>query len=541
MLQRQVYSSINNKKLFLFAILIISVIVANNSCCASEKWILWHGVENLGSVTVLNEDGHNLVPIDDVATMLNLEISSDAKHFLAKKVSNTLELVPNAAVAKRNGHDIIPLPFIPVYKDGHWWMEANTTLKVLKPIVNDGKTLKWAGKANASADKPAVSANEMTVQSSVSTIADKGNIKTAASKIVGLRWGKWDDRIRLVIDLSNNVTPSVDKNLGELVLKFDGVVLGDQVKNIEQNASFPAVSVSQKDGAAIINIKHQAEKIAYFSLPSPPRYVVDFFGNGNGLKNDLTVKKDNSNDVPLSGTPQGSSNVATSRGAKPRLVVIDPGHGGKDPGARANGVIEKDINLRMGQLLANVLESRGIKTRMTRSQDIYLRLDERTKHANDWDGDLFVSLHCNALPAGRSAKGVEIYIMALPSDKDAMQLALIENRELGDGAEDVNGIADKRTKLLLKILGDMEQNVKIEQSMSFAEVLFKTGSNRGLNMRRVAQAPFFVLRGATMPAVLVEMGFLTDKAEASLLTNPTYQKKLAESLADGIESYLRNM
>ncbi len=87
----------------------------------------------------------------------------------------------------------------------------------------------------------------------------------------------------------------------------------------------------------------------------------------------------------------------------------------------------------------------------------------------------------------------------------------------------------------------MEQNVKIEQSLSFAEVLFKAGKNSGLNMRRVAQAPFFVLRGATMPAVLVEMGFLTDKSEAALLANPNYQKRLAESLADGIESYLRNM
>jgi N-acetylmuramoyl-L-alanine amidase len=131
--------------------------------------------------------------------------------------------------------------------------------------------------------------------------------------------------------------------------------------------------------------------------------------------------------------------------------------------------------------------------------------------------------------------------MALPTDEDAMKLALIENRELGEGSDDVNKIADKRTKLLLQILGDMEQNVKIEQSSSFAEVLYKVGNHSGLNMRRVAQAPFFVLRGATMPAVLVEMGFLTDKSEAALLANPNYQKRLADSLADGIESYLRSM
>ncbi len=539
MLQRQGYRNI--KRLFLFAILLLVVLGANDSGYANEKWILWHGVENLGGVTVLNEDGHNLVPIDHVATMLKLEVDSDAKHFLVKKGNNSLEFVPNAAVAKKNGQDIVPLPFIPIYRDGHWWMEANTTLKILKPIVNDGKTLKWAGKADAAEDRPSISVNGMTVQGKAGAIADKGSAKNVASKIVGIRWGKWEDRIRLVIDLSYNIAPSVDKKPSELVLKFDGVVVEDQVKNMKQNASFPTVSVSQKDGAAIINIKHQAQKIAYFSLSSPPRYVVDFFGNDNVVNNDVIAKKDNNNGVPVPSNSQGGSNVAAPRGTKPHLVVIDPGHGGKDPGARANGVVEKDINLKMGQILANILESRGIKTRMTRSQDIYLRLDERTKLANDWDGDLFVSLHCNALPAGRSAKGVEIYIMALPSDEDAMRLALIENRELGEGTENVDSIADKRTKLLLKILGDMEQNVKIEQSMSFAEVLYKAGSNRGLNMRRVAQAPFFVLRGAAMPAVLVEMGFLTDKAEASLLANPTYQKKLAESLADGIESYLRNM
>lgn len=539
MLQRQGYRNI--KRLFLFAILLLVVLGANDSGYANEKWILWHGVENLGGVTVLNEDGHNLVPIDHVATMLKLEVDSDAKHFLVKKGNNSLEFVPNAAVVKKNGQDIVPLPFIPIYRDGHWWMEANTTLKILKPIVNDGKTLRWAGKADAAEDRPSISVNGMTVQGKAGAIADKGSAKNVASKIVGIRWGKWEDRIRLVIDLSYNIAPSVDKKPSELVLKFDGVVVEDQVKNMKQNASFPTVSVSQKDGAAIINIKHQAQKIAYFSLSSPPRYVVDFFGNDNVVNNDVIAKKDNNNGVPVPSNSQGGSNVAAPRGTKPHLVVIDPGHGGKDPGARANGVVEKDINLKMGQILANILESRGIKTRMTRSQDIYLRLDERTKLANDWDGDLFVSLHCNALPAGRSAKGVEIYIMALPSDEDAMRLALIENRELGEGTENVDSIADKRTKLLLKILGDMEQNVKIEQSMSFAEVLYKAGSNRGLNMRRVAQAPFFVLRGAAMPAVLVEMGFLTDKAEASLLANPTYQKKLAESLADGIESYLRNM
>ena len=129
--------------------------------------------------------------------------------------------------------------------------------------------------------------------------------------------------------------------------------------------------------------------------------------------------------------------------------------------------------------------------------------------------------------------------MALPTDKDAMELALIENRELaeGNGAESAKA-ADKKTRMLLSILGDMQQNAKINDSTDFAEYLFKEGSKGGIKMRRVAQAPFFVLRGAAMPAVLIETGFLTEKKEAAMLGSKNYQSTMASSLARGIAQYL---
>jgi N-acetylmuramoyl-L-alanine amidase len=175
---------------------------------------------------------------------------------------------------------------------------------------------------------------------------------------------------------------------------------------------------------------------------------------------------------------------------------------------------------------------------LTRRGDTYLKLSERTDIAMRRNADLFVSLHCNALPAGRHAKGVEIYLMALPTDKDAMELARIENREIINGSVESDKAVDKRTEMLLKILGDMQQNVKIQESTDFAEALFSAGKKAGLNMRRVAQAPFYVLRGAAMPSVLIEMGFLTEKSEASLLKNAAYQKKLAASISAGIMEYL---
>lgn len=511
---------------------------------AGEKWILWHGIENVGYVPVINDDGHDLVPIDVVASILSFKISSDDKTFLVRNNGSSLELVKGASMAKSNGHNIIPLPFMPLYKEGHWWLEANTALKLLKPLVGDDKELKWAGKSEDDKGQSAavipIPGKDAKVPSK-NVIEENSNTIVSRNKVKGLRWGQWEDRVRLVVDLSSEGSPFVDRSSpNKLTLRFEGFTLdqgyGDDIKS----GDFPEIAVEQKGGAVVIDILYKSDKISYFSLPSPPRYVVDFFGYGTKKAESPSLKV--SGNPSLAPTSQESVEVyAPNKKTTIPLVVIDAGHGGKDPGAVANGYKEKDINLKVAEVLANVLKKRGISARLTRSRDIYLRLDERTKLANDWDGDLFVSLHCNALPAGRTAKGIEIYIMALPSDEDAMKLALIENRELGEGTTDASSIADKRTKLLLQILGDMEQNVKIEQSLSFAEVLFKAGKNSGLNMRRVAQAPFFVLRGATMPAVLVEMGFLTDKSEAALLANPNYQKRLAESLADGIESYLRNM
>jgi N-acetylmuramoyl-L-alanine amidase len=128
--------------------------------------------------------------------------------------------------------------------------------------------------------------------------------------------------------------------------------------------------------------------------------------------------------------------------------------------------------------------------------------------------------------------------MALPTDKDALNLAKIENREYLEDRTGGSAASDRRTELLLKILGDMQQNNKINESTVVAERLFAEGFKAGLPMKRVAQAPFFVLRGAAMPAVLLEMGFITNASEAKLLAQPGYQQKIADAMANGVYSYL---
>lgn len=222
-----------------------------------------------------------------------------------------------------------------------------------------------------------------------------------------------------------------------------------------------------------------------------------------------------------------------------KTVVIDPGHGGKDPGAMDNGVKEKDVNLSVGLELERALTARGFNVVMTRRTDVYLKLQERTDIANNVNADLFVSVHVNALPSKKSMTGFEIYIMALPTDKDAMNLAKVENREYVEGRGFDTANVDKRTEMLLRILGDMQQNNKISESTDFASALHRAGVRNKLPMRRVAQAPFFVLRGAGMPAVLLELGFVTNPIESQLLTRKDYQQKIANAMTEGIINYLK--
>lgn len=234
--------------------------------------------------------------------------------------------------------------------------------------------------------------------------------------------------------------------------------------------------------------------------------------------------------------------AASFSGSNKPIVVIDAGHGGHDPGAVGNGLREKDINLKASLELGKILQSQGVDVRYTRTTDVYLKLAERTAIANKHDAAVFISMHCNAVPKGRSASGLEYYIMAPPSDKDAMQLAITENREIssGEDAKEATARSDKRTQLLLKILGDMQQNDKINESTQLCEILHANAKAAGLPMRNVRQAPFFVLRGAAMPSVLVEMGFITDAAESKKLNMESYRAQLCRSIAAGVVKYIKD-
>jgi N-acetylmuramoyl-L-alanine amidase len=211
-------------------------------------------------------------------------------------------------------------------------------------------------------------------------------------------------------------------------------------------------------------------------------------------------------------------------------IVIDPGHGGKDPGAIApNGLKEKNIVLAVSKKLAHMLgEKLGCKVVLTRTTDVFIPLEERTAIANTEKGDLFISVHVNSAPSPRLL-GVETYVLNLTNDEESMRLAALEN------ATSTSKMSD-----LQNILADLLNNNKLDESTKLADHV-QTSMAQGLRIKNlgVKQAPFYVLIGAQMPAILCEITFLSNPNEAKRLRKDNYLETIAEHISEGVDDYIR--
>jgi len=220
-----------------------------------------------------------------------------------------------------------------------------------------------------------------------------------------------------------------------------------------------------------------------------------------------------------------------------RRVVIDPGHGGKDPGASAFGMKEKDIVLQVAKKLATRLKQElGCEVLLTRNKDIFLSLEERTAIANTSGADLFISLHLNAHPSEK-IYGFETYYLNLSTDPEAIRVAALENATSTHQLSDLQGI-----------LSDIMKNSKIDESSRLARQVQEALSS-GLASRNypqvkslgVKQAPFYVLIGAEMPAILIEMGFISNKTDANHVKKDGYQDALSAEIVQGLQKYIRTI
>jgi N-acetylmuramoyl-L-alanine amidase len=231
-------------------------------------------------------------------------------------------------------------------------------------------------------------------------------------------------------------------------------------------------------------------------------------------------------------------NIASLEVIKPqtviRKIIIDAGHGGRDPGAPGRtGLKEKTVNLDIAQRLKSLLESGGTEVVMTRSQDRFVSLEERVRITNSANADLFLSIHANANRV-RSLKGFEVYYISsdISDSKRALYAAKNEKLNLDSGCFDSSSLS------LKAILWDMVYNYDRAESIELSKAICKNvGCNLNTRVIGVKSANYQVLRGASIPAVLIEVGFLSNADEESLLRDDSYRNKIAKSIAEGLKEY----
>jgi N-acetylmuramoyl-L-alanine amidase len=236
---------------------------------------------------------------------------------------------------------------------------------------------------------------------------------------------------------------------------------------------------------------------------------------------------------PVPSAPAASR--TTPAGPAVRTVVIDPGHGGEDVGAKGpGGALEKDVTLAIARKVrSTVINALGIQAFLTRDKDQDVPLDERAAFANNYKSDLFISIHANASRA-QGARGSEVYFLSYQaSDDESRRVAALEGGEIPVTATSAPASSD-----VALILWDMAQAEHLEESSALASRIQEELAEVSGNERRgVKQAPFRVLVGAAMPAVLVEVAFLSNAEEEKLLTSDAYQSRIASAVVRGIARF----
>ena len=307
---------------------------------------------------------------------------------------------------------------------------------------------------------------------------------------------------------------------------------GTLIKRVTQIQEGSVLKVSATLSGAIDAIEKNQIMILEPNGDNDYRLVFDFApGTGRGITNTATATNATKNTKTESKTQTQKNTNDTQR-----IIVIDAGHGGKDPGCIGKGgTQEKTIVLSVAKKLKSRLDANGYKTYLTRSGDVYLKLAERAEFAEKKHADLFISLHANANPS-RDMKGFSVYTLSeKASDEEAQKLADSENAA---DKIDVDGF-EQFSKDIRVALSSLQQRAVAELSEEYANGCAKYMNKASIEQQKgpsVRYAPFAVLR-STVPGALIELGHLSNKSEEKLLKSDAHQNKLVDAIAKPVSAY----
>ncbi|HBG92246.1 MAG: hypothetical protein A2X54_00900 [Nitrospirae bacterium GWF2_44_13] len=310
---------------------------------------------------------------------------------------------------------------------------------------------------------------------------------------------------RLYFDLKNT---KISKEINTTLPVGDGILKTVRAGQFNQ------------DTVRVVLDLEEIKDFKVFMLEDPARLIIDVYGHKKTAKTKEIV--------PALTT-----------------IVLDPGHGGRDPGAVGpNGLYEKDVVLDIALKLKKALsENQAFKVFLTRERDIFIPLEERTAFANSKNADLFISIHANASP-NRSARGIETYLLNWTNDEESIRVSAREN---AISIKKMKAQMNKFKSEVSVILGDLMRDNKRDESIKLANyiqnsIISGLGENYSeVRNHGVKNALFYVLFGAKMPSVLAEVSFISNPVEEKLLSKEDYKTHIAKAMADGVNTYAAAM
>lgn len=405
---------------------------------------------------------------------------------------------------------------------------AETYLARLEPPAPTGDTSK---KALKSVEVPA------------SPLTGEGE----SALLTQVAWQTKKNTVRITFDFDRPVAWSVhsykaDKKNGSpirLVVDLDDTVPDRKIRPGVKVAQSPLRALRldlSRPGQCRLLLDFSALKRFSVSTESSPfQLIITVVLRDALLPKGLTLGRSLASD-PVQETAGDTllpSNLALARqlGLTVGTVLLDPGHGGKDPGTSHNGIVEREITLDLARRVGAFLTAKGLTVHYTRTNDSWVSLDARTHMAHELKADLMVSIHVNASPKTVTS-GFETYYLNFASTSDAVRLAGVEN-----------AMSERKLGELEGLLADLMLGARTQESQRMAETLQQTTiahlrkKNYGTEDGGTKSAPFHVLLGSGMPGVLVEVGYCTNANEAKLLATSAYRTALAEGIAAGILAY----
>lgn len=470
-----------------------------SSLFAQDDFIQVFNGAQKAKIAVQTIEGKPYVRIADLQPVLGLVATPLGANLSITYGSGNVILSPGRSLVSVN-EKLVSLSGAVYSDNGVWHVTLDFIPKVLKPL--SPKPILW-------------------LESTRSLIL--GDIQ---QNQIALKYAKSPDSCRVVFQSSRPVGYTVTPETGGLTIlpKSDDYTFAFQ-ETAFSDGFIKKLSIQPVGARNGLYIEFDSAFGSYqsFELSDPPRLVIDFY------------RKSATQEAPAEPAPLAPPTLLPSTEPSKRVIVIDPGHGGDETGAVGpDGAFEKDITLAIARKLKALVEKNtAMSAILTREDDRVVPLDDRTALANNNKADLFVSIHCNSTVHGL-AQGAETYFLSMKAtDNEARNSAAVENNAIG-----LDQSAPPIDNDLKLILWDMAQAEYLTESSHLADtVQQKLNEALGITNRGIKQAPFRVLMGATMPAILIEVGFINNPSEEKLMKSSEYQLKIAQALFQSVQTF----